>query len=223
VSGRIDVRPGNWRYAAENGFDEGHSRYLHRSATWLLFREMPAYTRARVVPTDDGKWITREQTLVAFEGNYPVVGHWPPRFWYKRRGIRPAQVSIRMPGVLRVPYPDYIHFEWYVPVDAEHHRYVQLIVQPAGGLAALRFKLRYWLYRRWLFHGQFTDQDGRMVRTMRIPPERLYRPDVSVIAWRNLCEQPRGAGTERIRLEEQVIGDLDPAAVPAGVAPGSQT
>ena len=28
--GRITARPGNWRYAAENGFDEAHAKYLHR-------------------------------------------------------------------------------------------------------------------------------------------------------------------------------------------------
>jgi len=30
-----------------------------------------------------------------------------------------------------------------------------------------------------------------MVRLMRTPPERLYRPDVSIIAWRKLAETAR--------------------------------
>src|SRR5262249_6684286 len=30
IVGRITERPGNWRYAAENGFDDAHAKYLHR-------------------------------------------------------------------------------------------------------------------------------------------------------------------------------------------------
>jgi phenylpropionate dioxygenase-like ring-hydroxylating dioxygenase large terminal subunit len=221
VGGRIDVRPGNWRYAAENGFDEGHAKYLHRTAIFLTFRELPAYSRTRVVPTEDGKWITRELTSIGFEAEYPRVGKWPrSKEWYKRRGIAPRQISIRMPGTLRVPHPGYYHFEWYVPVDADHHRYVQLAVKAAHGWSALAFQLRYWTYRRWLLHGHFTGQDGKMVQNMRIPPERLYRPDVSVIAWRNLCEQPRGATTSDVRMEEQDIAPLDRDAVTAPAARG---
>jgi hypothetical protein len=50
------------------------------------------------------------------------------------------------------------------------------------------FKLRYLAFIRWLFHGQFTGQDGWMVDVMDAPPERLYRPDVSITRWRALCE-----------------------------------
>jgi hypothetical protein len=33
-----------------------------------------------------------------------------------------------------------------------------------------------------------------MIEQMQIPPERLYRPDVSITAWRKWCqEQARGA------------------------------
>jgi hypothetical protein len=44
---------------------------------------------------------------------------------------------------------------------------------------------------RWLHHGQFDGQDQWIIRQMEIPPERLYRPDVSITAWRKLCEQAR--------------------------------
>jgi len=35
------------------------------------------------------------------------------------------------------------------------------------------------------------------------PPERLFRPDLSIIAWRKFCEQARGAeGVKKESLEE---------------------
>ncbi|MEA2623124.1 MAG: hypothetical protein QOH61_2034, partial [Chloroflexota bacterium] len=36
VVGRITRRPGNWRFGAENGFDEGHAKWLHRRSLWTL-------------------------------------------------------------------------------------------------------------------------------------------------------------------------------------------
>ncbi len=29
---------GNWRFACENGYDEGHAKYLHRTSLWRLFK-----------------------------------------------------------------------------------------------------------------------------------------------------------------------------------------
>src|SRR5207253_3261173 len=39
IVGRIAERKGNWRYAAENGFDESHAKFLHRyGCRWTMFR-----------------------------------------------------------------------------------------------------------------------------------------------------------------------------------------
>jgi hypothetical protein len=46
----------------------------------------------------------------------------------------------------------------------------------------------YWTIVRWIFHGQFNDEDALMVDVMDAPPERLYRPDKAIIAWREMCE-----------------------------------
>ncbi len=193
LAGRITERAGNWRYAAENGFDEGHAKYLHRNSAWTFFRKLPAYNRASVAPSPDGQWITRIPSNVAMVADYPVVGQWPRNKWWKRGGRGPT-TSIRLPGLLRVDYGEWAHYEWYVPTEAGRHRYVQVAARQVGGLDGARFSLEYRLYTRWVFHGLFNDQDAAMVETMQIPPERLYRPDVSIIAWRKLCEQPRAAG-----------------------------
>ena len=43
------------------------------------------------------------------------------------------------------------------------------------GLSALLFRLRYWLYIRWLYRGLLGNQDQWMIELMQTPPERLYR------------------------------------------------
>ncbi len=192
VAGRITERSGNWRYAAENGFDESHSKMLHRDAAWMFFRFVPAYMRTHIEATDDG-FITRKVDHIGYETDYPGLGRWPrPRIFRLKRGR--VTVSIRLPGVLRVAYGDWTHYEWYVPTDPDRHLYVQVATKRAGVAGRSLMWLRYWTYIRWLFHWRFNNQDRRMVELMptRSHPERLFRPDVSITSWRKLCESDRG-------------------------------
>jgi phenylpropionate dioxygenase-like ring-hydroxylating dioxygenase large terminal subunit len=188
IEGRITTRKGDWRYAAENGFDEGHVKYLHRDAWIVAFTHIPSYASVDVRPDDENDpWVTRNVSDVHFEANYPGLGVWPKkRMWkHKKRGVR---VSIRMPGMLRVHYGWWIHFETYVPTVEGEHRYLQIAMSNARGIAAFQFRAFYRAYLSWIFHGQFNDQDAAMVELMTTPPEQLYRPDISLIAWRRLCE-----------------------------------
>lgn len=206
MGGRTDVRKGNWRFAAENGFDEGHAKYLHNTALWRLFKVMPAWNKTRVVDSDTDGWIIRVQDEVHWEAEFPGYGTWTNKRWWKRMPLPdhpgksadinpvikkmdiPGFVSFRLPGLLRVAYPHFIHYEWYVPVDADHVRYVQIMVRFEEGLKAALFKAKYVSWIRWLFHGQFTGQDAWMVDVMDAPPEKLYRPDLSITALRRLVE-----------------------------------
>jgi nitrite reductase/ring-hydroxylating ferredoxin subunit len=216
VSGRINPgREGNWRLAAENGFDEGHAKYLHRNAPWVAFRQMPVWAKTRVMRDETGVWLTRVPEETYWTEHFPGLGEWSMKRWWKRRNgladilpwhyrdpviesLRlPGRVAIRMPGLLRVAYDNFLHYEWYVPEDENHHRYVQLGVSFAKGVRAADFWLRYWLVIRPFFHGHFTGQDSWMVGLMVTPPERLYRPDSSVTEWRRLCEQEPRNQTDR--------------------------
>ena len=76
-----------------------------------------------------------------------------------------------------------------VPVDAENHIYVQMVCQPGSRWRRWAFVAFYYLWVRWIFHGMFNDQDALMVDVMDAPPERLYRPDISITEWRKLCER----------------------------------
>ncbi|GAF48302.1 Rieske 2Fe-2S domain-containing protein [Rhodococcus wratislaviensis] len=205
LGGRTEIRNGNWRFAAENGFDEGHAKYLHNTALWRLFKVMPTWNVTRIVEKDD--WLVRVQDELHWEADFPNVGTFSNKRWWKRMPLPdkpskgknvnpviagldlPGFVSIRLPGLLRVAYPKFIHYEWYVPVDADHVRYVQLMVRFETGAKALAFKAKYLAAFRWLFHGQFTSQDAWMVDVMDAPPEQLYRPDLSLTAWRRHIEQ----------------------------------
>ncbi len=191
IEGRITERPGDWRHAAENGFDEGHGKYLHRDSIFVTFRHPPAWVHSDVIDDADG-WITRNTQAFAFQDDYPGLGRWPKMRPWKTTKVL-SRASIRMPGMLRIHFGEWVHFEWYVPTTIGHHRYVQIAVKNTGGLDALLFRLRYWTYLRWLFHGEFNNQDARVVEMMETPPEQLFGPDKSIIGWRKLCERPRGA------------------------------
>jgi phenylpropionate dioxygenase-like ring-hydroxylating dioxygenase large terminal subunit len=218
LGGRHSVRAGNWRYAAENGFDEAHSKMLHRDAAWMLFRFVPAYMRTHIEATDDG-FITRMTDKVGYETEYPGLGRWPrPRIWRLKRGK--AIVSIRLPGTLRVRYKGWTHYEWYVPTDPEHHLYLQFVSKRTSRAGWLAMALRYWTYIRWIFHWRFNNQDAEMVELMpsRSHPERLFRPDVSITAWRKLCEAD--PGIEAPDPREDATGSPAPATAFLRIPPG---
>ncbi len=200
VMGRITERPGNWRFGAENGFDDGHAKYLHRNALWTKRVKMPVWSRIRVLR--DGPWITRMKDEQYYSADFPGLGAWPPTKWYRNRPGNKAKVSLRLPCSQRVKYETWTHFEWWVPIDEDRHIYVQLATMNRGRLENLRFRLYYWGWVRWVFHGMFNDEDRLMVDVMDAPPERLYRPDVSITEWRKLVEE--NARGEPIRSAEKL-------------------
>jgi phenylpropionate dioxygenase-like ring-hydroxylating dioxygenase large terminal subunit len=212
VLGRITIRPGNWRFGAENGFDDGHAKFLHRKSLWVLRRLMPAWTRIHVADIGEG-WITRVADEVHFETDYPGLGRWPRVPPWKSRGRGGARTSIRLPAMLRVEYAKWTHFEWWVGRQPDEHIYVQLVAQQGGPLRRLLFRLYYWLWVRWIFHGLFNDEDRLMVDVMDAPPERLYRPDISLTEWRKQCEQnargrPQTPEDLRVAGSRQSVGGI---------------
>jgi phenylpropionate dioxygenase-like ring-hydroxylating dioxygenase large terminal subunit len=211
VGGRIDDRTGNWRFYAENGFDEGHAKYLHRTSLWRMFKVMPTWNLVHI--ERQGRWIYRVEDERHWDAQFGELGSWTNDRWWK---IKPQQrdgsmlgntggskkndpyieglglpgfASLSLPGVLRIAYPQFIHYEFYVPIDEDHTKYVGVMVQFKTGLAKFLFYLKYLFGIRWLFHGQFSGQDHWMVEATDAPPERLYRPDVSLLDWRKLVEE----------------------------------
>ncbi len=131
-------------------------------------------------------------------GRLPGLGSWTNKRWWKlsppsdKDGVAPSNIgntgaaakvdpviaaqefpgfaSVSMPGVLRIVYPKFIHYEFYVPIDADRHRYVGVMVNFLRGPETLKFYVKYLGWVRWLFHGQFSGQDAWMVDVTDAPP-----------------------------------------------------
>jgi phenylpropionate dioxygenase-like ring-hydroxylating dioxygenase large terminal subunit len=188
VMGRITTRPGNWRFGAENGFDEGHAKWLHRHSLWTKRVKMPVWGKFRVFR--EGPWLRRSKDAHYYDAEFPGLGAFPRKVpWYRNRPGNKAKVSLRLPCTLRVAYETWTHFEWWVPTAEDEHIYIQLATMDRGRMENLRFRLYYRLWVRWVFHGMFNDEDRLMVDVMDAPPERLYRPDLSLTEWRKMVEE----------------------------------
>jgi phenylpropionate dioxygenase-like ring-hydroxylating dioxygenase large terminal subunit len=183
----VEHRKGNWRYAMENAVDEAHARYLHRRTPFALFRKFPAYqTDVRMVPMPDGKWLHRQSKPVFGPVAYKRVGAWPGNegFW-RRAGNQIIIGRARLPAIFSVGHKNWTDFQIFVPVDADHQLTVQVAVRQTSGLGALLFRLRLKTYLHW-FHRMILQrrEDGFIVAAMDCPPERLYRPDIAIVQWR---------------------------------------
>lgn len=231
LGARLQPREGNWRFACENGYDEGHAKYLHRTALWRLFKAMPVWNTTRIVKRD--RWIYRVQEEQFWDADFPGLGSWSGNRWYKVKPPKkttnigntpshretnpviaaqefPGFASVSMPGVLRIAYPTFIHYEFYVPTDADNHLYLGVMANFEKGLKTLPFYAKYLGAVRWLFHGQFSGQDRWMVEVTDAPPEKLYRPDDALLQWRKLAED---VTEDRIdALAEQGIHVPEPSA-----------
>jgi phenylpropionate dioxygenase-like ring-hydroxylating dioxygenase large terminal subunit len=191
---------GNWRYASENGFDEAHGKVLHRTAWWTFFRGIAAWNATRITTSEDGKWLDRSQEAVHVDDEYPEIGRWPKaKFWQRKTkprtiyGQRDHSVSIRLPCILRVRQPgnaDWIHYDWYTPIDDRNYRYLALAVSWRTGLLSRAiWWARFWSYILLIHHYGFNGQDLHMVGLMKeSAPSHAFRPDVSIFAWRKLVE-----------------------------------
>ena len=211
VGGRIEDRKGDWRLYAENGFDEGHAKYLHRTSIWRIMKVMPTWNKIHIEKR--GRWLYRVEDERHWEADFPGVGKWTNDRWYK---IKPKQrqgrfmgntgggktneyieslklpgfASLSLPGVLRIAYPQFIHYEFYVPIAEGETKYVGVMVQFKTGISKWLYYAWYLLGIRWMFHGNFSGQDHWMVSQTTAPPERLYRPDLSLLEWRKLFSKP---------------------------------
>lgn len=205
ILGRITIQKGNWRYACENAIDEGHGKYLHRyGVVRSFFREIPAWSKIKVVLDENG-WVIRKPQAVNFADFYGGLGRWPQKRPFWKRRTKGNRISMRLPCISRNEHigTNRASIAWYVPVGGDQYCLLQFYVTQARGLRALWFRLCFWLYYRWTHLVQFNNQDTWMVRLMpETSPERLYRPDVSITAWRKLCEHARGEVAAPITLDD---------------------
>jgi phenylpropionate dioxygenase-like ring-hydroxylating dioxygenase large terminal subunit len=192
VEPMVEERPGDWRYAMENAVDEAHAKYAHRGTPFLLFRRSPGYqTDTRMVPSEDGQWLHRRSKPVFEPALYPRLGRrWPKHDFWRTAGKHAVVTGARLPSTYYVKHKDWQDYQIFVPTSAGRHLTIQVSFKRTRGLDALLWRLRFWTYIRLVHHIMLNRwEDGFIVANMSSPPEVLFRPDVSITAWRRWCEE----------------------------------
>jgi phenylpropionate dioxygenase-like ring-hydroxylating dioxygenase large terminal subunit len=200
VGAQVQVCRGNWRLAMEGAIDPAHPLFLHRSAWLNLFRRLPA-TRGRYrTEVIDERYLASRSDPPTADAQYPGLGKWPSEPWWKLRLSAKTTTTAWLPcGVRVVGLPTNVPFEtysWYVPVDQDTYRWFQFLVARVSGIQKWWAGLKYHLWLRWLYQGQFLGQDVRInelihpfyVNQDGWAKERLFRPDSVIIEWRKHVE-----------------------------------
>ncbi len=219
---RLDVYPlgwsklvrCNWRLAAENGFDPAHA-YIHRNSPVIRAFQMPTVLGDTGIspghgmeiiegPGPKGVMLVRGAGTPIWEAEIEPGVTLKARYMPGDEGVTDEmvpEVSIWMPGCLKVdpfPTPTSIHFEWYVPVDADHHRYLMTWGRPVETPAqAARFHEEMTTFWKDFITTRFNHDDVTAREAMHDfyagedgwNRERLFGPDVVITKWRELASR----------------------------------
>lgn len=225
----------NWRLACENGYDPGH-QFIHNwspfsvkngipmSFGWVSNKESVLRTTEYFDSDDGPKGFTRKaaETNIVQEATIPmrdgsVVEVILPAAEGKTKAeldeiaeyAHSCEVGLWMPCMLKVdPWPEKpsIHFEAYVPRDAESHTYFQFgVLKTRDPKAAEEWMggraQREWeeptvedftiddAFARKQLQKFYSEEDGWR-------RERLYRPDIELTMWRKfVTKHARGVQT----------------------------
>ena len=219
---RERVIEGNWRYHAQS--DAGHFPTTHHDAMALLSLRWHAHLidyQPRIIfdEIDGGEWVAHDSRGVVEQAEYPGLGKWPPRrpwrYHLTAHGGRfppihgTSHQGIRMPGLLRVPHwpmDGAFHYEWYIAMDENHYRYIQINAYFPESIRQ-RLWIEVW-HRVWVDYWRnkrFNQQDAAMTKGAtdfekkrgKHSPNKLYAPDQFSLAFIDLCNRTaRGEGSE---------------------------
>ena len=190
VVGRFSVWKTNWRVAVDNGADVAHVPFLHRNHPFVRFKRLPSYFK--VSTKRDGKWLQVVTSDVGFEATYPRIGRWPRDLRFRRAAPRP-QTTVCLPGIVRIDFPGiYTHIRWSIAINEHETLVLQSLAKPVTGWAALRFKLFYHLWEKWMYHVWFQEDDQHMLAQIdRLAPEYLTQSDAIIVQWRRMAREAR--------------------------------
>ena len=209
--GYREVIDGNWRLAAENGVDASHV-YIHRNSE-LLDAGRKALPLASYFLNRDGMVIEIEDgPKGVIKGAGQRVSVWETKIegvtvssrYKPDETAGPSggtDTSLWLPCGLKVdPFPEagMIHFEWYVPVDENSHRYMITWGRYVDSDdEAERFYGEVDSHWRDAVVGKFNHDDVMARAAMERfytkedgwNRERLFRPDVVITEWRKLASR----------------------------------
>lgn len=188
----------NWRTTMDNAIDAAHAFYLHRPAAWILFDQIPAYVKVKMVPTafeDPERFVSYVVTEGPPEADYPNVGRWPrSRWWRRRKNEFSGHNAIGLPGVFILRGPRWTHVRWGVPLDADTTRNYMWAIKRGNTITRALFAANFWLWLRWLFYYNFSAQDKWLTESVdyhNLDHEKLTGTDQTVQAWRRLSKNAR--------------------------------
>lgn len=209
IRGKHRVVASNWRIGAENGFDSTHI-FIHKNS--ILIEEADLALPLGLQPLGRHAF----KTATADDGPKGVFdnfgpGEVNPVFVASIEGEEvlrgamtgsnrvPHNISMWLPCALRVqpwPVPALTQYEWYVPIDGDHHLYVQTLGKHcanAGEEAAWHDEF----HSRWLPKALdgFNDDDVWAREATQAfyaddsgwLKEQLFEPDGNIIEWRKLA------------------------------------
>lgn len=200
VCAQVKELPGNWRLAMEGALDPSHPFYLHRSAWLSVPLRIPAARGRHWAKVVDDTYLTYETEPPVPEAQFPGLGGWPRHHWWQRGALGKLDVRGYLPCLARVEglsfTKPFVVYSWYVPIDDKQYRWVQVLATRVSGLRRLWAKARYFFWLRWIYQGQFLNQDARMNELIHPyyaeqdgwMKERLFRPDVVITAWRRFVD-----------------------------------
>ena len=183
----------NWLPGLEN-LQDTHDLFVHRNSIFFLFVKIPAWAKVGAVETPDGRGVSYKYEKVGpLQANYPKIGKWPPKVWWRRFQVGSANqteyltAELKLPGLVRVGFSAHMYLRYMVPVDENHCRAFLFSCRRAKGLGALSYSIYYYLWASWSLLKLFIGQDTKVFEVQDYTaPERLSITDVGLVKWRRV-------------------------------------
>jgi carbazole 1,9a-dioxygenase len=212
VLAQHQVVASNWRHGVENGFDKTHI-YIHRESRLIQENNLvlplgfaPSGTQSHelVEPEHGPKGVVEvygPHVIPAFEGNVEGETVLTVPSDITGKNLVPGSISMWVPCALKVdPWPDpkTTQVEWYVPIDATTHLYVQTLSTRATTDEARRDFTREY-NNRWRFYA-FEEFNGPDIWAREAAEEgyandyhwvdeALFEADENIIVFRRLISR----------------------------------
>lgn len=188
----------NWRVTMDNAIDAAHAFFLHRRAAWILFDQIPAFVRVKMIPTafeDPDQFVSYTVTEGAPSAEYEGIGTWPRKSWWRRhRNEFSGHNAIGLPGVFILRGRRWTHVRWAVPMDKTTTRNYMWAIKRGNFLTRAIYSVNFWVWLRWIFYYDFSAQDKWMTESIsydKLSTEKLAATDQTVQAWRRLARKAR--------------------------------
>ena len=207
----------NWTEPVNQGVDY-HEFYLHRNVNFWRFmdwrlpfwRPKPVYTGGVKIVEEGDDFVTLHQKNVIFgEAEYPGLGKWPRKTWWRKLKSPDTPVSgsiptatgeaawatynhnAELPSKVRVCVGTFVHMRWGVPLDEHNTRMwtFTLCKTPKTFLGQFWQDVWYYFWRKPAAVVAINEKEDLVVfkkeRLNLEGPQKLSGLDIGVIRFRN--------------------------------------